>query len=83
MWYYASEKTFVEKQNIDKSTLLFKKRKRDGEFSCGQWSGLCTLTTKDTGSTPGWGTKIPQATQCGQKKKKRERNVSLVNLGGS
>ena len=25
------------------------------------------------GLIPGWGTKIPQATRCGQKKKKRER----------
>ena len=41
-----------------------------------QWLGLGTFTrptAKGPGSTPGGGTKIPQATQCSQKKKKKER----------
>ena len=32
-------------------------------------------TAGDTGSTPGWATKIPHAVQCGQKKKKRRRDL--------
>ena len=38
-----------------------------------QGLGLCTLTTKDQGSIPGWGTKMPQAVLYGQKEKKRKR----------
>ena len=36
-----------------------------------QWLGLCAFTAEGTGSIPGWGTKMPQAAQCGQKKKKK------------
>ena len=36
-----------------------------------QWSGLCTFTAKGPGSIPGQGTKVPQATGRGQKKKKK------------
>ena len=28
---------------------------------------------RGTGLTPGWGTKIPQAVRCGQKKKKEKK----------
>ena len=36
--------------------------------------GLHTFTAKVLGSIPGWGTKIPQVAQCGQKKeRKKER----------
>ena len=34
-----------------------------------QWLGLGAFTAKGSGSIPGWGTKIPQAMGCGQKKK--------------
>ena len=34
-----------------------------------QWLGLCAFTAEGPGSDPGWGTKIPQASQHGQKKK--------------
>ena len=37
-----------------------------------QWLGLHAFTAEGPGSIQGWGTKIPQAMQCGQKKKKRE-----------
>ena len=37
-----------------------------------QWSGLHTFHFQGLGSIPGWGTKILQATQCGQKKKDKE-----------
>ena len=40
-----------------------------------QWLRLLTSTAGDTGSTPGWATKIPHAVQCGQKKKKRRRDL--------
>ena len=33
-----------------------------------QWLGLHASAAGDTGSIPGWGTKVPQATGCGQKK---------------
>ena len=35
-----------------------------------QWLGLYTLTGLGLGSITGWGTKIPQAVRCGQKKPK-------------
>ena len=35
------------------------------------WLRLCTFTAKGAGLIPGWGTKIPQVTQDGQKKKKK------------
>ena len=38
-----------------------------------QWLGLCAFITEGLGSVPGWGTKILQAVQCGQKKKKVKR----------
>ena len=31
---------------------------------------ICTSTAGGTGSIPGWGTKVPHAVWCGQKKKK-------------
>ena len=35
-----------------------------------QWLGLHAVTTKGPGSIPGWGTKIPQASQWGKKETK-------------
>ena len=37
-----------------------------------QWLGLGTFTAVGSGSIPGRGTKIPQAVQCSQKKKKEK-----------
>ena len=34
-----------------------------------QWLKLHTSNAGSAGSIPGWGTKIPNATGCGQKKK--------------
>ena len=34
-----------------------------------QWVGLCSLSAEDLGSIPGQGTKIPQTTSGGQKRK--------------
>ena len=36
-----------------------------------QWLGLSSFTAEGTGSVPAWGTKIPHAMPCGQKKKNR------------
>ena len=38
-----------------------------------QWLGLYAFTAKGAGSTPDWGTKIPQAMQWGKKQKKVEK----------
>ena len=38
-----------------------------------QWLGLSAFTAKGLGSIPGWGTKIPQATQGGQKEKNKTK----------
>ena len=45
-----------------------------------QWLGLHAFTAKGMGSIPSQGTKIPQATWCGQnfKKTKKERNEGTV-----
>ena len=37
-----------------------------------QWLGLHAFTLKGEGSVPGLRTKIPQAAQCGHKKKKEK-----------
>ena len=42
---------------------------KDGTSLAGQWLGLLAFTVEDLGSVPSWGTKIPHAVQCGQKKK--------------
>ena len=48
-----------------------------------QWLGLHAFTAEGAGSIPGRGTKIPQASQHGQKKKKRDSTQELgVTLEG-
>ena len=42
-----------------------------------QWLGLLDSTEGDTGSIPGQGTKIPHATQCGQKRKFKKKRKEL------
>ena len=37
------------------------------------WLGLCTFIAGGAGPIPGRGTKIPHATQCGQKKEKKKK----------
>ena len=43
------------------------KKEYIGNFLAVQGLGLCYLATDNKGSIPGWGTKIPQVVQCGQK----------------
>ena len=54
---------------------MLKKKKKTmrGNSLAVQRLGLCTLSAKGPGSIPGWGTKIPQATKQGQKKKKKHQ----------
>ena len=42
-----------------------------------QWLGPCASTAGGMGSIPGQGTKIPQAAWCGQRKKKRRKEISF------
>ena len=45
-----------------------------------QWLSLHASTAGGMGSIPGGGTKIPDATWCGQKKKKRTLDHSRYNV---
>ena len=42
-----------------------------------QWLELQTFTAEGVGSVPGWGTKIPQAMQCSQKKSSQRKLGTL------
>ena len=46
------------------------KKSLPGNSLAVQWLGLCAFIAEGPGSIPGQGTKIPQAVQCSQKKKK-------------
>ena len=47
-----------------------------------QWLGLCDFTaTEGVGLIPGWGTKILQAVQSGQKRKKKKIPLPNFKLG--
>ena len=46
-----------------------------------QWLGLCTFFTEGLGSVSGWGTKILQAVQCGQKSKKKKKKKKKLRRG--
>ena len=52
------------------------KKVREGNSLVVQWLGLGGLTAEGPGSIPGRGTKISQATQHGQKKKKKKDKMS-------
>ena len=54
------------------------KRKISGNSLAVQWLGLCAFTAEGTGSITGWGTKIPQAARCSQKKKERKKNPQTI-----
>ena len=45
-----------------------------------QWLGPHASTAGGTGSIPGWGTKIPQATQCGKKQQQWQQNCRMPPL---
>ena len=53
-----------------KAMLKLDHEDREGENSLlVQWLGLLVFTAEGPGSIPSWGTKIPQAMRCGQRKK--------------
>ena len=54
----------------------FKKREQ-GSLAF-QWFRLHASTAGGTGLIPGWGTKIPHATRCGQKLKKLKRTNEIM-----
>ena len=54
------------------------KKKKPGDSLVVQWLGLCAFTAKGPGSTPGQGTKILQAVQCGQNKKTEVAHCSII-----
>ena len=45
-----------------------------------QWLGFCTFIAEGIGSTPGQGTKIPQASWHDQKKKKNPTNKQKAKM---
>ena len=58
-----------------------KKEKRHGNSLVVQWLRLCAFTVEGLGSIPGWGTKILQDTQHGQKKKNKSKKKSqIINM---
>ena len=63
--------------NSKKETTQLKNGQK-GNFLVVQWLGLCTYTAEGAGSVPGQGTKIPQATHGGQKKKKWSKNLNRL-----
>ena len=50
------------------TVVFLKKLLNDRASLAVQWLRLCTSTTGDMGSIPGWGTKILHAALSGQKK---------------
>ena len=53
------------------------KKKDLGNSLAVKSSGLHAFTAEGAGSIPGWETRIPQATQCGQKEKNIKKEKSL------
>ena len=51
---------------------------RAGTSLAVQWLGLCASIARGTGSNPGQGTKIPQATWHSQKKKRERERERMV-----
>ena len=51
-----------------------------GSFLAVQWLGLCALTAEGPGSTPGGGTKIPEAVRCNQKESTLSPSPTHINL---
>ena len=59
-------------QELDRDINIFYVEKilkyvSEGNSLVVQWLGCSVLTAQGPGLIPGWGIKIPQAVQCGQK----------------
>ena len=60
------------------STPLWSQTYRFGNSLVVQWLGLITLPAKGQGSSPGWGTKIPQAVRHSLKKRKQKQTYRFT-----
>ena len=65
------------KRKVYLCLFAFKKKGLFGNSPDVQWLGLCTSTAGGMGSIPGQGTKIPHATLCSQRKKKKKIYLCL------
>ena len=72
--YHLSE---VTKVNINTN-----KTNQTRNFLVVQWRRLCASTAGDTGLITSWKTEIPQATLCGQTKKKKKTSQMDVPPNG-
>ena len=54
------------------------KKYTQGNSLAVQWLGLCAFTAEGPGSIHGWGTKITQVSECGEKKKKKKNVGSEI-----
>ena len=66
---------------IDKTIEQIRKTREENSLAV-QWLGLCTSIAGCMGSIPGQGTKIPQASPCGQKRKIKTREDLNANQLG-
>ena len=71
-----NEQTNATHSNTDEFLKCGIDQKKPGNSLAVQGLGLRALTAEGPGSIPGWGTKIPQASQCGEKIKKKKKKKS-------
>ena len=79
-----ARKRELEKQRGESSKII--KKNSQGTSLTVQWLGLHVSTAADmVRSLPGWGTKIPQASQHGQKKEKKRKipNIWVFQILGA
>ena len=62
-------KTFSSLETLETMEDFDFKKKDLGNSLAVEWLGLHAFTAEGVGSIPGWGIRIPQATQRGQKEK--------------
>ena len=73
-WHLLKYTTYIKYSRLNPTGVrphCWKKKTENnfkGNSLAVQWLGLHAFTTADRGSVPDWGTKIPQALQCGQNK---------------
>ena len=68
------DRTVHTKEEMQKDRDTERVKSREREFPAAQWLGLALSLSRSPGSIPGQGTKILQATRCGQRQRNgRER----------
>ena len=70
--YSPREDIFFKINHSKEGLLCFYRVNINGNSMVAQWLGLHAFTVKGEASVPGLRTKIPQAAQCGHKKKKEK-----------